>query len=483
METVTVLWSLAAATALTLATLCGLMWLSERRVYSNLMLFLLGVATAVSAYVELGMMHSATAAAYGAWLRWYHVPIFLALMAQVLFVHCYLGTSGKFLMWSVILARGAVLGLNFLVDPNFNFSSIDSLRAMPLLGDEVSAIAAAQTRREFQWFAVASLFLLMAYIVDSAARRWRKGTADSRRKALVAILAIVLPMLCSVLYTQLLAFGVLRGAISNIPWFLGALLMMAYETGREFILSRRARLELAELRSQMAQVERINLLGQLSSALAHELSQPLTAISANLRAARVHLKRERPDVEELSAILGDIALDDERAVEIIERMRQLFRQRAIDLEPIRIEDVVRNAAALIQAEASARHVVVRLHLQPGMPRVFGDRVHLSQVLLNLLMNSIHALQSRPIDERLIIVAAQVDDMTGEVEIGVQDSGTGIPGTIVDQVFEPLFTTKPEGMGMGLALSRTIIEAHGGRLWADRLSSQPGAVFRFTLRPA
>ena len=85
--------------------------------------------------------------------------------------------------------------------------------------------------------------------------------------------------------------------------------------------------------------------------------------------------------------------------------------------------------------------------------------------------------------RLIIVAAQVDDMTGEVEIGVQDSGTGIPGTIVDQVFEPLFTTKPEGMGMGLALSRTIIEAHGGRLWADRLSSQPGAVFRFTLRPA
>lgn len=483
METATVLWSLGAAAAITLAALCGVMWLSERRVHSNLMLCLLGVATAASAYAELGMMHAATPAEFGEWLRWYHLPVFLGLLAQILFVHYYLGTSGRLLMWTVILARTIVLGLNFLVHPNFNFSSIDSLRITLLLGEEVSAIAVAQPRREFQWFAVASLFLLIAYIADTAVRRWRAAEADSRRKALAVLLAIGLPMLCTVLYTQLLVFGVLRGPISNIPWFLGALLMMAYETGREFILSRRARLELAELRRQMEQVERTNLLGQLSSALAHELSQPLTAISANVRVARTQLKHERPDIGELPAILEDIASDNGRAVEIIERMRLLFKHHAIALQPIKIEDVVRDAVSLVLAEANSKQVVVHPIVQSTLPRVFGDRVHLSQVLLNLIMNGIQAVQARPIDTRRIIVEARADSATGEVEIAVQDSGPGIPDAIVDQIFDPLFTTKPDGMGMGLALSRRIIEAHGGRLWLDRHAPREGAVFRFTLRPA
>jgi signal transduction histidine kinase len=429
------------------------------------------------------MMHAATPAEVGEWLRWYHLPVFLGLMAQMLFVDCYLGTSGKLLMWAVILARGVVLGLNFVLHPNFNFSSIDRLHNTMLLGEEVSAIAVAQPRVELQWFAVVSLFLLMAYILDAAVRRWRTAAPDSRRKALAVLLAIGLPMLCTVLYTQPLVYGVISGPISNIPWFLGALLMMAYETGREFILSRRARLELANLRNQMQRIERTNLLGQLSSALAHELSQPLTAISANVRVARTQLKDERPDIGELPAILDDIALDNGRAVEIIERMRLLFKHHAIALQPIKIEDVIRDAVSLVLAEANSKQVVVHPIVQPTLPRVFGDRVHLSQVLLNLIMNGIQAVQSRPTGARLIVVEARADSVTGEVEIAVQDSGPGIPDAIVDQVFDPLFTTKPDGMGMGLALSRRIIEAHGGRLWVDRHSPRGGAVFRFILRPA
>jgi two-component system sensor kinase FixL len=257
--------------------------------------------------------------------------------------------------------------------------------------------------------------------------------------------------------------------------------MMAYETGRDFILSRRARLELAELREQLAQVERVNVLEQLASGLAHELAQPLSAIAFNVGAARRQLKGEKPDLRELRSILDDIGKDEHRAAEVIERMRHLFKQRAIEMQPLRIEQLAEDVVSLVDSEASSKHVVVSVLLQPGLPLVLGDHVHLSQVLLNLLMNSIHAVQSRPPDARRVVIEARTDGEKSEVEIVVRDSGPGIPDTIVDKIFEPFFTTKPEGMGIGLALSRTIIEAHGGRLWADQTTPQKGAIFRFKLQ--
>jgi signal transduction histidine kinase len=284
-------------------------------------------------------------------------------------------------------------------------------------------------------------------------------------------------------YNQLLVFGVLEGPLSNFPVFLAALLMMAFELGRDFIVSRRERLELTELRAQIAQEDRIGVMGQLSSALAHELSQPLTATSANVEALLAQLSREEPDLEELRSIAADIGSDHHRAGEIINGMRQLFKRRSIEMKPISVQNLVEDIVSLVRSEATCKHVALQFQIEPGIPLVVGDRVHLMQVLLNLLMNSIDAVQSRPADHRRIVVEAKVGDAKGGVEIAVRDTGPGIPDSIVAEVFKPFFTTKSKGLGTGLALARTIVEAHGGRLWIDGSPQQEGATFRFSLRPA
>ncbi len=481
MSLVTTLWSMGAAAALTLAVLYGVVWTVDRRNLANLTLSVVAIAMAGVARCEVGMMHAATAAEYAEWVRLCYLPLTFALVGQVVFVHLFLGTGRSNLLWTIVGIRGLVLVVNFLTYPAFALREFGSLRHAQFLGDWV-AVPGAIVLRPWHWLSLASSVLVIIFVADAALRLWRRGGAEERRKALVAAGGIGAPLLASIVYAQSVLLGALPLPLLVTPSYLITIIVMAVELSRGFLLYRQTRQELEELRSELARAGRVTALGQLASALAHELSQPLGAILRNAEAAEIHLNNSSPDLEELRAIVSDIRKDDRRAGDVIEQMRALIKRRTLEMNPLALSELVEDVVSLVHSDAVARHVALECVVAPGLPLVSGDRVHLSQVLLNLIMNGMDAIQASQSGNKRVVIEARPRE-EGKVEVAVTDSGPGVPPEVIDKVFDPFYTTKSEGLGMGLPISRTIIEAHGGRLWAERASGGRGLTFRFTLAQA
>jgi two-component system sensor kinase FixL len=241
---------------------------------------------------------------------------------------------------------------------------------------------------------------------------------------------------------------------------------------------KKAEQETQNLRQEIAHAGRVSMMGQLASALAHEINQPLGAILRNAEAAELFMQDESPDLEEVRAILADIRKDDQRAGNVIDRMRGLLKRQNLDKRPLDVNELVGEVAALVRFDVVARQIKLEVAVADNLPPVFGDLVHLQQVLLNLIVNGLDALDEvTQGDRRVSVTAALAGPKT--VEIAVSDSGRGIPADKLAHIFDPFFTTKANGMGLGLPISRTIIEAHNGRLWAEN-RNEGGASFRFAL---
>src|SRR5438128_1550437 len=234
---------------------------------------------------------------------------------------------------------------------------------------------------------------------------------------------------------------------------------------------------LRQAQADLAHISRVTTMGELTASLAHEINQPIAAAVTNANACLRWLARADPDVEEAREAASRMVKSGTRAADIITRIRLLFRKGATPRESVDVNEVIQEMMVLLRTEATRYAVPIRAELGTGLPKVKADRVQLQQVLMNLMLNGIDAMKDLKTTGALTIRSDRA--ARGQLRISVSDTGVGLPPQQADQIFNAFFTTKPNGTGMGLPISRSIIESHGGRLWAAA-NSGPGATFHFTL---
>jgi len=270
---------------------------------------------------------------------------------------------------------------------------------------------------------------------------------------------------------------------SRVPVLIGvATFEESGNQGVAFVLDlterKRAEGALRDAQASLAHVVRVTTLGELTASIAHEVNQPLSAVVTNAEACLGWLRRGTPDLDAACRSVEWVIADGNRASEVIRRVRALANKTNVEKAPLDINDLIREVMALVQRELTSHQASLRMELAPALPTILGDRVQLQQVMINLVMNGIEAMQSVTDRPRELVIRSRQDEAR-HVLVSVTDCGLGIATENTDQLFSPFFTTKASGMGMGLSICRSIIEAHGGRLWATA-NIPHGATFQFTL---
>jgi C4-dicarboxylate-specific signal transduction histidine kinase len=244
-------------------------------------------------------------------------------------------------------------------------------------------------------------------------------------------------------------------------------------TKREFYKS-----ETHQLQTELAHMDRVVTISTLTAALAHEINQPLAAMRSYAQAALRFMDKDQPEYDSVQKTLHGIVADNKRAAEVVNRLRNLVKKGPTQRELIEINSIINDVKDLINSELVLRNTSVTLDLDPDVPVARGDSIQVQQVLINLLTNALDAMDGQPVDRRRIAISTKSDN-PNQIIISISDTGRGIPPDMIEAIFAPFHTTKSSGIGLGLSICKSIIEAHGGEIFADS-NPEGGATFSFTL---
>lgn len=309
-------------------------------------------------------------------------------------------------------------------------------------------------------------------------------SSPTGRQPVDSKLAFVCIVLCAwVATSHAHSFGV-STLVSHGALQIGIVALMVLQTGLIIVLliqnhrRRRAQDEARRQQAEVTHAARLVLVGEMTASIAHEVSQPLSAILSNADAAEILLCADPPPLDEIRQILEDIRRDDLRANEIVRNLRKLLSKRELRLENTDLNEIARSVLTLTKTDAARRGIAIQTSLDSALPRVAGDPVHLQQVLLNLVLNAMDAMVDVPIDERRLEIITRLRDAKS-VEVAVVDTGAGVKTEHLSKLFDSFYTTKHDGMGLGLSIARAIVQTHGGTIWVENNDAR-GAVFKFTV---
>lgn len=487
MNWLTIAWSMCAGICVTLSLLHVFLWIKNRNVIAYLLSALMALSASAIAITELSLLHSQSIVTYQLLMQWLNVFIYLLIIPMVWLVYVRLNNSQRWLaqvitaMWSVSLI------FNFTSPGSLVFEHVDKIEQHTTYWGEQYSVAIGPAN---PWVLLANIavVLILIYVIIASIRAWRR---DEQQQAIIIGGGIVVFMLFAGIHSMLVDNGIVTTPYMVSFAYLAIVVAMSYELvnqalqvpmlKREVVANekrwQKAQVDLQHTQLEMERMMRVTILGELASALAHELNQPLAAILSNAQAARRLQLKNKLEPDELLEILDDIVRDDKRAGEVIHGLRTLLRRGEVKKTKSPVNAIVQDALRIINSEIEVQGIKLELDLAENMPEIVANQVELQQVIINLVLNAIRIQSDNLNGEQLIYI--KVGLLEGMIMFQVRDNGPGINQADMDKVFQPFFSTRSNGLGMGLTLSRRIVDAHGGQIWAEN-HEEGGAIINFTI---
>ncbi len=473
MSLLVVTWSMISAACAMLGLIQLFLWIHNRREWVYPLSALMAFSAAFVALLEMLLFSSPEPARHAQIILWLNLAIAMVLVPMIWSVRTYLPAARTWAAVLITVIWGIGLLVNFLLPGNLTFIEIPSVDQRMTAWGDVFFVARGSIN-PWKWLVDVTIILIPLYMIDAA---WRARDPRRGSHGVVITAGVVLFVLFAGGHAMLVDAGIIDSPYMVGAAFLALVFALTWVLARDAVRARMLAVEVARGQRETERLMRANLLGEVAAALAHELNQPLTAILGNSQAAQKFLARPEPDLDEIRDILADIVRDDKRARDIILNMNRMLRRGNARQEKVSLESAIRETIDLVRMDFGQNNVAVRFEKTGESPEVFGSRVALQQVLLNLLLNAANAIQDSQAPNREIRI--KLGESHGGAEVEVRDFGPGIAEEVRKRLFEPFATTREDGLGMGLAICRRIVEAQGGRLTVDNVKDG-GASFRIWL---